>query len=125
MLPGFVSAAHCISRARSHTRRSPVATSVAPLATTAANSPTLCPATNDGSGWGIPCRASQASRTAASAARLTETIAGCVTTVACKASGGPSNIEPVSEPPQTAFAIKNTSRAADESRCSECPIPTA
>ena len=34
-MPGIVSPAHCIRRARSHVRRSAVATSVAPLAATA------------------------------------------------------------------------------------------
>src|SRR5262245_52589038 len=90
----------------------------APAATSAEYSPKLCPATNAGA-------LTPASLNARNAATETVRIAGCVFSVNCKSSAGPSKQSREIAKPNASSASSKTRRATGNFSARSFPIPGA
>src|SRR5205085_10251039 len=88
----------------------------APAATSAEYSPRLCPATKSG-------RGKPSASAALSAATETVRIAGCVFSVNCNSSAGPSKQSLESAKPSASSASSKTSLAATYSAANSRPMP--
>ena len=116
MVPGRVFPATCMACPRTLTTRKPSSTRMTPAATSAASSPTLCPATRSG----CSPRLLSTSR----AAMLWAKIAGCVTAVCLSDSAGPLKQNDLMSMSSTSSTRSKILCASGAVLYRSCPMPT-
>ncbi len=114
MVPGRISQAFCMALARAATSFNPSANSMAPAATSALNSPRLCPAVMAGR---------NASPITLAFTTLCRKIAGCVTLVCFRSASLPRNMISVMVNPRMSLACSNQMRALLSASYRSLPIP--